>query len=162
ETIDAVLEGKYDVKKAAAAYETEKKNQAQLQTAWMGVNNAIRQKQWDDAQTKLDETAKLLPEDQQSNLDMMRLQVLFGKEDYPGAYKMASKISDSNKDNAMLQNDLAWRIATDPDIKDRDLKVAETIANRAQDGSKGKDPAILDTVARIKFMQGKKDEAIDL
>jgi thiol-disulfide isomerase/thioredoxin len=161
-TIDAVLDGKFDVKRAAAEYETEQKNQAKLQTAWMGINNAIRQKQWDDAQTKLDEAAKLLPDDQQTNLDMTRLRILYGKEDYPAAYKMAAKISDAHQDNPMLQNELAWQIATDPDIKNRDLKLAETIANRANDGSKGKDPSILDTVARIKFMQGKKDEAIDL
>jgi hypothetical protein len=48
------------------------------------------------------------------------------------------------------------------EIKKRDLKLAETLANRANEGSKGKDPGILDTVARIKYMQGQKDEAIAL
>jgi thiol-disulfide isomerase/thioredoxin len=162
ETIDAVLEGKYDTKKAAAAYETEHKNQAKLQSAWMSVNNAIRQKHWDDAQTKLDEAAKLLPDDQQDNLDMIRVRILFGKEDYPAAYKMVGKVSDAHRENPMLQNELAWQIATDPDIKERDLKLAQTLAERANDSSKGKDPAVLDTLARIKFMQGRKDEAIDL
>lgn len=42
------------------------------------------------------------------------------------------------------------------------MKLAETFANRANEASGGKDAGILDTVARIRFMQGQKDEAIAL
>lgn len=161
-TIDDVLAGTFDVHKAAAAYEKAQKNKAEVQTAWMGLMKAIQQKKWDQAQAKLDETEKLLPEDERDNLDTQRMTILFGKEDYPAAYKLASKISDAHTDNPMLQNELAWRIATDPNIKERDLKLAETFANRANEGSHGKDAAILDTVARVKFMQGQKEEAIAL
>jgi hypothetical protein len=93
---------------------------------------------------------------------MQRMAILFGKEDYPAAYKLASKISDAHSDNPVLQNELAWQIATDPNIKERNLKLAETIANRANEAGHGKDPAILDTLARVKFMLGQKDEAIAL
>jgi thiol-disulfide isomerase/thioredoxin len=161
-TIDEVLAGTYDVHKAAAAYDKEQKAQAQLQTAWTSINSAMRQKNWDEAMTKVDEAAKLLPEDQRDNLDMLRLSILFGKEDYTAAYALASKISDAHADSPMLQNELAWRIATNPDIKERNLKLAETFANRANEGTHGKDAGIVDTVARIKFMQGHKQEAIDL
>jgi thiol-disulfide isomerase/thioredoxin len=161
-TIDDVLAGTFDVHKAAADYEKTQKNKAEVQTAWMGLTRAMQQKKWDEAQAKLDEAEKLLPEDQRDNLDTQRMTILFGKEDYPAAYKLASKISDAHMDNPMLQNELAWRIATDPNIKERDLKLAETFANRANEGSHGNDAAILDTVARVKFMQGQKEEAIAL
>ncbi len=36
------------------------------------------------------------------------------------------------------------------------------MATRANDATKGKDAAIIDTLARIRFMQGKKEEAITL
>jgi hypothetical protein len=62
----------------------------------------------------------------------------------------------------MLQNQLAWQIATDDAIKKRDLVLAEKIAMRANDAAKGEDPSILDTVARVLFMRGKKAEAIAL
>jgi hypothetical protein len=62
----------------------------------------------------------------------------------------------------MFQNQLAWRILTDPSIEQRDLKLAAKIANRANDASDNKDPAIMDTLARVFFMQGKKEEAIEL
>ena len=159
-TIDDVLAGTFDVHKAAAAYEKAQKNEAQLQTVWMGMNTAMQQKQWDKAQAKLAEAQKLVPEDQLDNLDMPRLNILYGKEDYPTAYKLVAKISDAHPENSMLQNDLAWQIATDTNIKERDLKLAESCANRANQGADGKDPGILDTVARIKFMQGHKEEAV--
>jgi thiol-disulfide isomerase/thioredoxin len=125
-TLDSVLDGTFDTQKAAAAYATEKKNEAQLQSDFQAINTA------------------------------------FGKEDYPAAYKLVTKVSDSYPDNPMLQNELAWQIATRPNIKQRDLKVAELCANRANEASHGKDPGILDTVARVKFMQGQKEEAIAL
>ena len=62
----------------------------------------------------------------------------------------------------MQQNELAWRILTDQNIEQRDLKLAETIANRANDAANGKDPGILDTLARAKFMKGQKEQAIEL
>lgn len=161
-TIEAVLAGTFDTRQAAADYELQQKNQAKLQAVWPAINQALQQKHWDQAQARLDEATQLLPEDQRDNLDGVRVSVLFGKEDYPAAYKLISKMSDANKDNAMMQNELAWRIATDPAIQQRDLKLADLCAQRANDASKGKDPGILDTVARIKFMQGKKEEAITL
>jgi hypothetical protein len=161
-TIDDVLAGTYDVHKAAAVYEKAQKDQAQIQTAWVGISKAMQQKKWDKAQAKLDEAEKLVTEDQRENLAMPKLAILFGKQDYPAAYALAAKISETHADNPMVQNQLAWQIATDPDIKERNLKLAETFANRANEGSQGKDAGILDTVARIKFMQGQKQEAIAL
>jgi thiol-disulfide isomerase/thioredoxin len=158
--LEAVLAGNFDVKKAAAAYQEEKKNEIKLQTTWMAMNRAMQNKDWDEASAKVTEAEKLLPEDQRDNLDMARFNILLGKEDYPGAYKIAAKISQANKENPMLQNQLAWQIATDTSIKERDLNLAGTIARRANEAAKGNDPAILDTVARVQFMQGKTEDAI--
>ncbi len=160
--IEDVLAGKFDVSKAAAEYEAQQKNEAQLRTLWGDLRGAIQKKNWDEASTRLAEAEKLLPEDQRGNLDMTRFNILIGKKDYPAAYKLAAHISDANKDNAMLQNELAWQIATDEAIGQRDLALAETIATRANVSAKGKDAATLDTLARVLFMRGKKDEAIEL
>jgi hypothetical protein len=93
---------------------------------------------------------------------MPRFHLLIGKKDYPSAYKVAGRLSDANQDNAMLQNQLAWQIATDAAIEERDLALAERIAARANDAAGGKDAAILDTLARVYFMRGKKAEALEL
>jgi thiol-disulfide isomerase/thioredoxin len=161
-TLQAVLDDKFDVQKAAAAYERQQKSEGELRSVYSNLNKAINQKKWDEAQAQLDKAAQLMPEDQQEALDMTRMNILFGKENYAAAYKLAAKISEANQGNAMLQNELAWQIVTSPTIKTRDLKLAETFATRANDSTKGKDPGILDTMARVKFMQGQKDEAIEL
>ena len=93
---------------------------------------------------------------------MARVDIAFGKKDYATAYKLAAQASEAHKDNALLQNQLAWRILTDKSIEEPDLNLAETIASRANDAAKGKDAGILDTLARAMFMQGKKDQAIEL
>jgi thiol-disulfide isomerase/thioredoxin len=160
--IEDVLAGNFDIKKAAAEYDLQQKNEARLQELWTDLNGAMRKKNWDEASTKLGEAEKLLPEDQRDGLDSVRFNILIGKGDYTAAYKLAEQISDAHKDNAMLQNQLAWQIATDDAIKKRDLVLAEKIAMRANDAAKGEDPSILDTVARVLFMRGKKAEAIAL
>ncbi len=160
--LEQVLADKYDIRKAAAAFEQEQKSETQMRAAWMEINNAMRQKKWDTALSKLDELEKGAPEDQRDSFEGVRFNILLGKEDYPAAYKVAAGISEAHKDNAMLQNQLAWQIATDPKIKQRDLDLADTIAKRANDAAQGKDANILDTVARIAFMQGRKTEAISV
>ncbi|MDB6067501.1 MAG: Redoxin domain protein, partial [Pedosphaera sp.] len=162
QVIEDVLAGKYDLTKAAADSDSEGKDQAKLAKVATDLGKAMKNKDWDAATTQLDAIEKLLPEDQRGNLDMARMTVSFGKKDYPAAYKMATKISDAHKDDAMVQNQLAWQIATDDSIEKRDLGVAETIAKRANDASEGKNPAIMDTLARVYFMQDKKTEAIAL
>ena len=160
--IEEVLAGTFDVKRAAADQEMRQKNEAKMRAVWADVNAAMQRKKWDDAAAKLAEAEKLLPEGDREGLDMVRFSILVGKKDYPAAYKLASKMSDAHPDNAMLQNQLAWQIATDEAIAERDLALARKIATRANEAAKGKDAAILDTLARVLFMQGKKEEAIEL
>ena len=62
----------------------------------------------------------------------------------------------------MVQNELAWQLAIQPGIKGSALDAAGTIAARAEAATGGKDAAILDTCARVNFLQGKKDKAIEL
>lgn len=162
QVIEDVLAGKFDVRKAAEDYDKEQRNQAKMRTVGQELNRAMQKKDWDTAAAKLDEAEKLMPESARGNLDMTRLSILIGKKDYPAAYKLAAGISEAHKNNAQLQNQLAWQTASDKQIEQRDLELAQTIATRANDAAKGKDPNILDTLARVLFMQGKKDEAIAL
>jgi thiol-disulfide isomerase/thioredoxin len=162
ETIKAVLAGKYDLKAAQAEAEKAQKAEGALRSISTDLGMAMQKKDWEKALAKVDEAEKLLPPEQAKNLDMIRFNIFVNKEDYATAYKCASRASDANKDNANLQNQLAWQIASDPKIKERDLKLAETFAKRAETASEGKDAGILDTLARIYFMEDKKTEAVAL
>jgi thiol-disulfide isomerase/thioredoxin len=160
ETIDQVLAGKFDIKKAADEAAEQKKNEGQVEQLGQEMAAALKTKDWDTATAKLDEIAKLVPADEQDGLSKARFGIAIGKKDYPAAYKLAQQVSDAHKDDAQIQNDLAWEIAADPSIEQRDLALAETFATRANAATNGKEPAILDTLARVQFMKGKKDEAV--
>ena len=160
--IEAVLAGTFDVKKAADEFTVKQKHAKQMRGIWTELNMAMQKKDWDTVNAKVAEAEKLMPEDERDNLDMVRMDVAFGKKDYPTAYKLAAQIGEAQKANALFQNQLAWRILTDESIEKRDLKLAETLARRANEATKGNDAGILDTLARALFMQGKKEEAIEI
>ncbi len=162
QVIEQVLEGKFDIKKAAAEQETLAKNQDQLAKFSRQFSQAMQEKQWDQAESSLVEVEKLLPEEQRRNVAQARFSILLGKGDSKGAAKLAGEISDANKDKALLQNQLAWELLTHRGLKARDLQLAEKIATRANEASNNKEPAVLDTLARALFMQGKKDKAVEL
>jgi thiol-disulfide isomerase/thioredoxin len=71
--LEDVLADKFDVHKAAAAYELEQQNEAKTRTAWMKINRAMQQKNWDEATAQLGEVEKSVPQDQRDSLDMVRL-----------------------------------------------------------------------------------------
>lgn len=158
--IEEVISGKYDLKKAAEKAEAEAKNETVLNEHSKAFSAALRSKNWDDAEQALKEIEKLMPADERGNLDMAKLQILFGRKDLPAAYKLVEKISDADKNNSALQNQLAWSLATRPDIKEPNKALLEKLSARAEAASGGKDASVLDTVARIKFMTGNKEEAI--
>jgi thiol-disulfide isomerase/thioredoxin len=153
--IEDVLAGKFDPKKAA---EQAKRDQE----AMAKIEQAFRKQDWAAAEAAVADAEKVLSPEDAKGLDGVRLSILFAKKDYPAAYKLANQISETHKDDPVLQNEMAWRIANDKQIENRDLGVAETIATRANDASKGQEPAVLDTLARIKFMRGKTNEAVQL
>jgi thiol-disulfide isomerase/thioredoxin len=162
--IERVLDGSFDIAKAAKDYATSQKVEAEINDLRSDFSKSLREKDWAQAEAALDKMEALAgeDEDQKLNLAGARLTVKFGKKDYDGAYKLARQLSEAHPDNAMVQNYLAWMIATDPRIEERDLDLAETIANRANKASHGKDSAILDTVARVLFLKEKRDEAIQM
>lgn len=160
--IEQVLAGTFDVKKAAAEHEVRAKNEAQTRTLWQEFNTRARKKDWEGAESTLGKIEKLLPEEERPYVDMTRFRIALEKKEYDAAYKLARSLSDANQENAMLQNQLAWTIATTKGLEKRDLELAETMAKRANDATKGKDAAILDTVARVAFLKGNKEEAISL
>ncbi len=160
--IDDLLAGKFDIKKAGADYAQKKLNEQTLDRLGDKLDEALQASDWDAANALLADMQKLMPSDQTNGLDMVRFGVLLGKKQYPDAYKLAQKISDDNKDDVRLLDKLAWGIATDPSIESRDLDLAEKIATRGNEVAKGQDPSVLDTMARLRFMKGKPDEAIRL
>jgi thiol-disulfide isomerase/thioredoxin len=160
--IEAVLAGNYDLKKAAELAAEKAKNQQQIAELSRELSAANAAKDWDKVDAKLNEMEKLLPPAAKSSVDQYRFRILLGKGDTSGAAKVALKLSETYKDQAMMQNQLAWDLLTQPELGGPELRIASQIAAKANEASKGEDPAILDTYARALFMEGKTDRAIEL
>jgi len=158
--LEDVIADKFDVKKAAAEFDQEKKNKDQIMELYGKLSKEARAEKWDDADKTLSEIEKLLPEDQRDGAGMMRFRILLGRKDYDNAYKLAGSLSDTHQDNPMLQSALAWAILSTDGIEKRYLPLAEKLAARASKAAEDKNPDVLDTLARAQFMNGKKKEAI--
>jgi len=123
-------------------------------------------KDWDEAFANLAEAERLLSK---RNGTSLRLQILIAKHDYSAVRDLVEKLCRQSTDDALPQtkaagelNGFAWRMAIDETLSPADLAHAETIAKWADDAAKNKDANIVDTLARVVFRQGKKDEAIAL
>jgi thiol-disulfide isomerase/thioredoxin len=142
EPLAQIVAGNYDLEKAKADYA-----KAEAEEAEMAKKSAERQ----------GELGKLIP-------IMQSFEKSLEAKDYDKAYDAAKKLLDSpaNK-NAQMMNALAWGIV-DPEanVEKKDLDIALKAANYANDAAKGKDGAILDTLARVHFLKGDTAKAIEL
>jgi hypothetical protein len=159
--LEQVLDGTFDLKKAAAEFAVEQKREEEIRDLHQALNTALRDQKWDDAEAAAAKIEKLLPEEERDSMGLTRFNILLGRKDYPAAYALAAGISDAKPDDAMLLNQLAWEIATKKGIETRDLDLAEKIALRANTAAKGRNAEILDTVARVLFMKGQQAKAVE-
>lgn len=161
-TIEDVLAGKYDVKKAAVEQEELQAKQGKVGEMGQKLTQQIQNKEWETAMSTIDDMEKTMGPESKTQFDMVRLSVLMQKGDWKEVFKKADTISLEHKDNPQLLNQLAWGLATRDEVQERDLEVIDRIATRANDASNKKDPAVLDTLARVKFMKGEKEQAVQL
>lgn len=160
--IDEVMSGSYDLKKAAVEFEERQKNQEQMMALSRDLTLAIRGKDWAKAEEAIRSFEKVLPEAQRSGLDSARLQIQLGKGDSAAAAKTALGISERYSSNAVALNQIAWGMAMSEGLKAEALDAAASIAKKAYELSQKKDANIIDTLARLTFMQGQKEQAVAL
>ena len=158
--LEDILADKFDVAAYSQKYAKQQEEQEQRQAVTQRLMKAMRDKDWDTADSALTEVEKTLPAQARVQTAPMRIQILLGRKDYDGACKFAETTSEGAPNNVQLQNALAWTLATAKSVDDKGLAVARKIADRANTASNGKEPQILDTVARIQFMTGQTNEAV--
>jgi thiol-disulfide isomerase/thioredoxin len=94
-----------------------------------------------------------------------KFKLLLGDKSYADAYAYGAKLADGTlKDSPDALNELAWTIV-DPkstNLEQRDLKLAMKAAFRANELTQGKNPAILDTLAKVHFDSGDTAKAIEV
>jgi thiol-disulfide isomerase/thioredoxin len=156
-----VAEGTFDTAKAAEMQAKAEADQMARQEIGKKLGAAFGKKDWDAAKAVLDDAEKEHPE-LADQLIGIRFQVAQKKEDNAEVVKQAKRmLAAPIGENAQALNQMAWAIGGDMKEPSAEaLETAATAASKAVEKTKGEEPAVLDTLARIQFRQGKKEEAI--
>jgi tetratricopeptide (TPR) repeat protein len=157
--IEEVLADKFDIAKFAVEYEKQQQENQTLQDAQKKLFSAIDGKKWSEASSALDEMLAKFPQ-LQTGFTATRFEILLGQKKFAEAWNFAETNGDAHPTNAWLQNALAWDIVAPETLEQRNLDLAGKLAERANQAAGGKDANILDTLARVQFMSGRKKEAV--
>jgi thiol-disulfide isomerase/thioredoxin len=160
--VEQVLAGKFDVQKAAAAQADRVRQEAEERQIMQQLAQQMLDRKWDTAAATVDTIEKNMPDVRKEMIGFLRMQIALGRNQGAEASKIAKELSGANPDNARLQNAIAWHLATAEGIDKPDLELAEKIAAQANESTHGEEPQVLDTLARIQFLKGRKDEAVKL
>ena len=149
-----VLAGEFDAKAEA---EKDKK----VQEIEQRLMTSMQSGDMEAAFKAADEIAEVRPE-MAGQISMFKFNQLAQRGRWEEAYEHADKAADQLED-AMSLNQLAWMIV-DPEsqLEKKDLDVAMKAALKANKLAEEKDGAIMDTVARVYFLKGDHQKAIEL
>lgn len=156
-----VAAGTFDARKAAEDQAKAMSAMQELQKKSQELNSATAQKEWDKALAIIDEIEKENP-DMADQLAGTRVSVALKKGDSELAAKCAARILETRKDlDAASLDELAWGIATELSQPSGPvLEVAARAARAAVAKSESKNAGMIDTLARVLFLQGNSKEAI--
>jgi len=158
QVLDDVLAGHYDLAKAAADYRESVANNAKFQELNNALRDAVKQKKWDEAQAAADSLRSAFPKFK--GLVIPQLQIFLGQKKYDEAIQLAESQRQAYGTNVNWLNELAWTVATSDGPDGRCLELGRAMAESARQLTQGTNTAVLDTLARVQFMLGKKDDAI--
>jgi len=156
-----IIEGSWDAQAERERQKTARMERERNAAFAQAIAKAQAASDWDAVISLYEERISAAPQD--DSLRMRLYQVLAGKADRQE--KAAAHGRDMLKrldSNATALNELAWFIVDDRTVGTRDLELALMASERAHALTKGQDPAMLDTLARIWWEKGEKQRAIEL
>lgn len=153
--LNAILDGSFDP--AKAQQDAEKK--AFIEKKFMEALDGVQTPE--DALAALQKLSEESPDLKDATFPIRFNIMIRALDDYDGAYKLIAEHAEAKSNDPMLLNEMSWLILTAPDLKRRDIPLAKKMAEMAVEASKGKDAAILDTLARAYFEEG-REKAIEL
>jgi thiol-disulfide isomerase/thioredoxin len=159
--IEDVLAGTFDLKKRAAAREAAAAKNEIWDAHSEAGKAAFKSKQWTKAMNELDELEKINPR-KHVTTQCLRIAVLIGQQSCDAASKTALQLADEHRDDPFLQHRIARTIAKANPTNTVVLNTANQLVDRATAMLKGPEPEFLHTQARLAFLEGKKDKAIQL
>lgn len=128
------------------------------------LSEAMRARDWDAAEKALPAAASVLPKQEGQELrDSIEAQIAMARGNPSKFYAQLQKVADEEFDDPEALNEIAWRLLTMKAFaKQPNLALAEKCAVQSVKLTKEEHPDKLDTLARLRWLQGKKEEAIRL
>jgi len=128
------------------------------------LDEALRRRDWDAAEKALGPAAGVLPKPEgQEMREAVEAQIALGRGDPTKLYAQLAKTAEEEFDDAEAMNEIAWRLLTMKAFAAKpNLALAEKCAVQAVKLTKEEHSDKLDTLARLRWLQGKKEEAIRL
>ena len=128
------------------------------------LSEAMRARDWDAAEKALPGAAGVLPKQEGQELrESIEAQIGLGRGNPAKFYAQLAKVAEEEFDDAEAMNEIAWRLLTTKALAQKpNLALAEKCAVQSVRLTKEEHPDKLDTLARLRWLQGKKEEAIRL
>jgi thiol-disulfide isomerase/thioredoxin len=128
------------------------------------LSEAMRARDWDAAEKALPAAAGVLPKQEGQELrDSIEAQIGLARGNPTKFYAQLQKVADEEFDDPEALNEIAWRLLTMKAFAEKpNLALAEKCAVQSVKLTKEEHPDKLDTLARLRWLQGKKEEAIRL
>ncbi len=162
EVLGKVVAGKYDAKAEAARQAKLKADQQAQMKKMQPLIAAYGAEDWPKVAT---EAERLMKADPKLTMQLagVRYEALL-KSDETAAYAYAKLLGETTfKNEPSMLNQIAWQIVDDKsNLKNPDLDVAVSLAERAVSLTKEQDPNILDTLALALWKKGEKERAVKL
>ena len=126
------------------------------------LSDAMRKRDWDAAEKALPAAAGVLPPQEGKELrESIEAQIGLARGDPTKFYAQLKRVAEEEFDDAEAMNEIAWRLLTTKAFEGkRNLTLAEKCAVQAVALTKEGHSDKLDTLARLRWLQGKKEEAI--
>ncbi|MGA0133944.1 MAG: TlpA disulfide reductase family protein [Opitutales bacterium] len=137
---------------------------ARLQEKLNALSRALGRKDWNAAERALPEAAAVLPPvERKEMLETVGARIALGRGDPYPSYRLLEKHAEEEADDAETQNEVAWDLVTHPVFLAKpNLALAARCAERAVKLTEEKHPDKLDTLARVRWLQGRKEESLRL
>jgi thiol-disulfide isomerase/thioredoxin len=160
--IEAVLEGRFDPKQAAAERE---KREAGLREGRALFERFVRAMAAEDFAAALQATRDMeaSPDSRLAEAALNFRLVVYGRQEaWDDFHATVRAAAERVADDADSLNNLAWQVVTEEKLVRPDLDLAQRLADRAVEMTEGKNAAYLDTQARVVFRRGEHARAIAL
>jgi tetratricopeptide (TPR) repeat protein len=166
EPLEQIVNGKFDIKAAAAEFKKRQEEDAAemaAQEELMKIMQLARKQDFTGAVKAADEVMAKHPE-MAPNIATIKFRLLLtGTKEYEKAYAFAREAAEKYySKNPMALNDIAWTILDADGVDQRDADVALTLAKRAVELTNESDGAILDTLALAYFQKGDARKAAEI